>query len=205
MKKLKLSFWGFSVINCLVSYYRNFVTVATNMQDLKTQIWVTVSVCRVLQRHVTAFMYSLSIDLRKINFFLLEPKKKVQRETKEGRIWGRRKRRFRGCWKGVSAGSRDAEIALGGCAEQPLWGCSAWEGSAVLTPRGLETRQQQRVRIFRHRRGNTEQSEVIVLHRNIKTRAPWNTSTLSSVLNRSCWGNHFPFWFMRWYRKIGRQ
>jgi len=34
--------------------------------------------------------------LKKNLFFCLktEPKEKVQRETKEGRVWGRRKRRF---------------------------------------------------------------------------------------------------------------
>lgn len=89
----------------------------------------------------------------------------MQRETKEGRAWGRRKRRLRGCRKWVSAGSRHAEIALGGRAAS----CTRGEGPPVLTARGLETHQQQRVRIFWHWRWNTEQSEVIVVHMNIKT------------------------------------
>lgn len=129
------------------------------------------------------FLDIISKDLKRkyLFFFCLktESKKKVQRETKEGRVWGRRKRWFGWCRKWISPWSRHAEITLGGCAEQSLFASSdscircciihaCWKGSLVFTLYQLEKNQQQWVGIFGCWRWNTEQNEVIVVPVNIK-------------------------------------
>lgn len=120
----------------------------------------------------------------------------MQREAKEGRVWGRRKRRFKGCRRWVGAGSRHAEVAPGGCAGQPLPWASAscvrrvcWEGPPELP--ALQTLQQQRVRVLWHWRWNTGQSEVTAVHINT-----WIHRTLPQLplfWSKTAEGITFPF------------